>query len=158
MASRSCRLDGPRQAWRPHHARGARHSVLSPERSSHATEQAGPSPPNAVPSPSCEDSQSSARRPPHGEQIPVRQGAEPNATFRVGADGETEDFKGLTLSNSSPVHLGSRGFSSRRCGVEKADMSRTRTRFTFRVAILPPRPPKPPPPKATGPPPPPPTA
>src|SRR5215831_3341813 len=83
-------------------------------------------------------------------QFRCRSGAEPNATFRVGADGETEDFKGLTLSNSSPVHLGSRGFSSRRCGVEKADMSRTRTRFTFRVAILPPRPPKPPPPRPPG--------
>ena len=29
---------------------------------------------------------------------------------RVGADGETGDFKGLTLSNSGPVFLGSRGF------------------------------------------------
>jgi len=28
---------------------------------------------------------------------------EPNATFRVGADGETGACKGLTLSNSSPV-------------------------------------------------------
>jgi len=37
---------------------------------------------------------------------------EPNATFRVGADGETGDFKGLTLSNSGSVFLGSRGFSS----------------------------------------------
>jgi hypothetical protein len=42
------------------------------------------------------------------------QGAEPNATFRVGADGETGDFKGLTLSNSSPVLVGSRGFSLNR--------------------------------------------
>src|SRR5262249_38501854 len=32
----------------------------------------------------------------------IRQGAEPNATFRVGADGETGDFKGFTLSNSGP--------------------------------------------------------
>ena len=39
----------------------------------------------------------------------------PNATFRVGADGETGDFKGLTLFNSSPVLLGGRGifFDSR---------------------------------------------
>ena len=37
---------------------------------------------------------------------------ETNATFRVGADGETGDFKGLMLSNSGPVFLGSRGFSS----------------------------------------------
>src|SRR5262249_40469629 len=44
----------------------------------------------------------------------IRQGAEPNATFRVGADGETGDFKGLTLSNSSLVLLGSRGFSLNR--------------------------------------------
>ena len=29
---------------------------------------------------------------------------------RVGADGETGDFKGLMLSNSGPVFLGSRGF------------------------------------------------
>src|SRR5215471_18215333 len=43
----------------------------------------------------------------------IRQGAEPNATCRVGADGETGDFKGLTLSNSGPVFLGSRGFSFR---------------------------------------------
>jgi len=28
------------------------------------------------------------------------------------ADGETGDFKGLTLSNSGPVFLGSRGFPS----------------------------------------------
>jgi len=42
----------------------------------------------------------------------IRQGAEPNATFRVGADGETGDFNGLTLSASGPVFLGSRGFSS----------------------------------------------
>src|SRR5215831_12570343 len=47
-------------------------------------------------------------------QFRCRSGAEPNATFRVGADGETGDFKGLTLSNSSPVHLGSRGFSLNR--------------------------------------------
>src|SRR5262245_35665680 len=40
----------------------------------------------------------------------IRQGAEPSATGRVGADGETGDFKGLTLSNSGPVFLGSRGF------------------------------------------------
>jgi len=33
----------------------------------------------------------------------IRQGAEPNATFQVGADGETGDFNGLTLSNSGPV-------------------------------------------------------
>ena len=39
----------------------------------------------------------------------IGQGAEPNATGRVGADGETGDFKGLTLSNSGPVF---RGFSS----------------------------------------------
>src|SRR6516164_1513740 len=36
---------------------------------------------------------------------------EPNATGRVGADGGTGDFKGLTLSNSGPVFLGSRGIS-----------------------------------------------
>ena len=43
----------------------------------------------------------------------IRQGAEPNATGWVGADGEAGDFKGLTLSNSGPVFfLGSRGFSS----------------------------------------------
>ena len=41
-----------------------------------------------------------------------RQGAEPDAMRRVGADGETGDFKGLTLSNSGPVFLGSRGFPS----------------------------------------------
>src|SRR5262249_28668989 len=44
-------------------------------------------------------------------QLRYMSGAEPNATFRGGADGETGDFKGLTLSNSSPVRLGSRGFS-----------------------------------------------
>jgi len=43
----------------------------------------------------------------------MTQGAEPNATCWVGADGETGDFKGLTLSNSGPVFLGSRGFSFR---------------------------------------------
>ena len=42
----------------------------------------------------------------------IRQGAEPNATCRVGADGETGDFKGLTLSNLGPVFLGSQGFPS----------------------------------------------
>ena len=31
--------------------------------------------------------------------------------FRVGDDGETGDFKGLTLSNSSPVLLGAPGLS-----------------------------------------------
>ena len=45
--------------------------------------------------------------------VPLHVGAEPNATFRVEAAGET-DFKGLTLSNSSPVRLGSRGFSLNR--------------------------------------------
>ena len=35
---------------------------------------------------------------------------EPNATFRVGADGETGDFKGFTLSNSSPVLVGDGAF------------------------------------------------
>src|SRR5262249_50699920 len=44
----------------------------------------------------------------------IRQGWKPNATFRVGADGETGDFKGLTLPNSSPVLLGIRGFSLNR--------------------------------------------
>src|SRR5262249_39496633 len=88
----------------------------------------------------------------------IRQGVEPNATFWVGAAGETGDFKGLTLSNSSPVHLGSRGFSLNRGrgGLGKADMSTTRTHFTFRVAMLQPRPPKPPPPRPPKPPPPPP--
>ena len=37
-------------------------------------------------------------------------------------------------------------------------MTTTRTHFTFRVAILPPRPPKPPPPRPPKPPPPPPAA
>ena len=32
----------------------------------------------------------------------IRQGAEPNATCRVGADGETGDFKGLTLFQLGP--------------------------------------------------------
>jgi len=41
--------------------------------------------------------------PPRSRQLRSHVGAEPNATFRVGADGETGDFKGLTLSNSSPV-------------------------------------------------------
>src|SRR5262245_12557424 len=50
----------------------------------------------------------------------IRQGAEPNATFRVGADGETGDFNGLTLSASGPVFLGSRGFSSARRGSRPA--------------------------------------
>jgi hypothetical protein len=35
----------------------------------------------------------------------IRQGAELNATFRLGAGGETGDFKGLTLSNSKPRPL-----------------------------------------------------
>jgi len=48
----------------------------------------------------------------------IGQGAEPNATGRVGADGETGDFKGLTLSNSGPVFLGSRGFFFRQ-GVDR---------------------------------------
>jgi hypothetical protein len=39
-----------------------------------------------------------------------RSAPEPNATFRVGADGETGDCKGLTLSNSSPALLGSWAF------------------------------------------------
>src|SRR5262249_18684709 len=40
-------------------------------------------------------------------------GERPCATLEtsVGADGETGDFEGVTLSNSSPVLLGSRGFS-----------------------------------------------
>ena len=44
---------------------------------------------------------------------------EPNATFRVGADGETGACKGLTLSNSSPVLLRKPGLflESRRCGL-----------------------------------------
>src|SRR5262249_9760960 len=76
------------------------------------------------------------------------------------ADGETGDFKGLTLSHSSPVIVGSRGFSlesrPRRIRVEQADMSTTKTHFNFRVAKLPARPPKPPPPRPPKPPPPPP--
>ena len=54
---------------------------------------------------------------------PLRQGAEPNATFGVGADSEPGDCKGLTLSNSSPVLFRKLGlfFESRlrRIGVEK---------------------------------------
>ena len=46
----------------------------------------------------------------------IQQGAEPNTTFRVAADGETGDFKGLMLSNSSPVH---RGFSLNRAEAER---------------------------------------
>jgi hypothetical protein len=46
----------------------------------------------------------------------------------------------------------------RRIRVEKADMSTTKTHFTFRVAMLPLRPPKPPPPRPPKPPPPPPAA
>jgi hypothetical protein len=38
-------------------------------------------------------------------------GAEPNVVFAGWDDGETGDFKCLTLSNSSPVLLGSWGFS-----------------------------------------------
>jgi|SRR6516164_5197075 len=47
------------------------------------------------------------------------QGAEPNSTFRVGADGETGACKGLTMSNSSPVLLRKPGLflESRRCGL-----------------------------------------
>jgi hypothetical protein len=36
----------------------------------------------------------------------IRQGAEPNATGRVGVDGETGDFKGLTLSTLSLARSG----------------------------------------------------
>jgi hypothetical protein len=59
-------------------------------------------------------------------------GAEPNATFEVGADGETGDFKGLTLSNSKPRPLRKAGllFESR---PSPEHMSTTRTQFTFRV-------------------------
>jgi len=43
------------------------------------------------------------RRPQYYPKAQIGQGAEPNAMGRVGADGETGDFKGLTLSNSGPV-------------------------------------------------------
>src|SRR5262249_32116021 len=39
---------------------------------------------------------------------------EPNATFRVAADGETGDCKGLTLSQLKPRPVRSRGFSLNR--------------------------------------------
>ena len=42
---------------------------------------------------------------PRSRQLRCISDAEPNATFRVGADGETGDFKGLTLSNSGPCLL-----------------------------------------------------
>ena len=54
----------------------------------------------------------------------IGQGAEPNATGRVGADGETGDFKGLTLSDSGPVFLGSRGFSSGKVRIASAPTRR----------------------------------
>src|SRR5262249_13579186 len=54
----------------------------------------------------------------------IKQGAEPNATGRVGADGETGDFNGLTLSDSGPVFLGSRGFSSGKARIAEAPRPR----------------------------------
>jgi hypothetical protein len=42
---------------------------------------------------------------------------------RVGADGETGDFKGLTLSDSGPVFLGSRGFSSGKARIDASSMA-----------------------------------
>jgi hypothetical protein len=77
---------------------------------------------------------------------------EPNATFRVGADGETGDFKGLTLSNSSPVLFGSRGFSlnrgrgeglptaAHRCIYAHIMLARPRTLPTGFIAPCPPQP------------------
>jgi hypothetical protein len=57
----------------------------------------------------------------------IRQGAEPNATFLVGADGEIGDFNGLTLSASGPVFLGSRGFSSGKGSRKRPDPPLSRT-------------------------------
>ena len=122
-------------------------TIASLKSGQNATVTRGKSLPPMISAPHCP-----ATNPPRSRQFRYISGAEPNATFRVGGDGETGVFKGLTLSNSSPVLVGSRGFffesRPRRIGVEKADMSTTRTRFTFRVAMLPPRPPKPPPPRA----------
>src|SRR5215472_3100128 len=68
-------------------------------------------------------------------QFRCMSGAEPNATFRVAADGETGDFKGLTLSNSSPVHSGSGAFLSIEAKADwgKADMSPCSPAPTVRI-------------------------
>src|SRR5262249_47634155 len=78
------------------------------------------------------------------------------ATFPIGADGETGDFKGLTLSQLKPRPPGLFFKSRPRRIGERRTMNTTRTHFTFRVAMLQPRPPKPPPPRPPKPPPPPP--
>jgi hypothetical protein len=42
---------------------------------------------------------------------------------QVGAHGKTGDFKGLTLSNSGPVFLGSRGFSSGKARIDASSVA-----------------------------------
>src|SRR6516225_11366979 len=58
----------------------------------------------------------------------IRQGAEPNTTGRVGADGETGDFNGLTLSNSGPGFLKKTGLFLRQGAdrVKRPDPPRAR--------------------------------
>src|SRR5215831_11724083 len=60
----------------------------------------------------------------------------------------------VAASQARPRGRAGRG----RLGQKRTEMTTTRTHFTFRVAILPPRPPKPPPPRPPKPPPPPPAA
>src|SRR5262249_19113444 len=87
-----------------------------------------------------------------------RQGAEPNATFRVGADGETGDWsRSVQLKPRSRTKPGL-FFEAMRIGVEKADMSRMRTRLPFGVDMFTPWQTSPPPQRPPRPPPPPPAA
>jgi len=60
----------------------------------------------------------------------------------------------VAASQARPRWRADRG----RLGQKRTEMTTTRTHFTFRVAMLPPRPPKPPPPRPPKSPPPPPAA
>jgi hypothetical protein len=71
MASRSCRLDGPRPAWGHPRPRGSAFGVLPGEVLAKGRGQRIISARTPVPYP-----RMTARRPTHGEQIPVRQGAD----------------------------------------------------------------------------------
>ena len=77
--------------------------------------------------------------------------------YRVEAEGLGLPFWPITGLGQNEEPGGFGGEARRRRRLEqRTEMTTTRTHFTFRVAMLPPRPPKPPPPRPPKPPPPPP--
>ena len=79
--------------------------------------------------------------------------------YRVEAEGLGLPFWPIAGLGQNEEPGGFGGEARRRRRLEqRTEMTTTRTHFTFRVAMLPPRPPKPPPPRPPKPPPPPPAA